>query len=194
MAGRNQDAQYTRMPNAEVIALMKVFEKRFHHFLRLKDFPANVEVEISVFDLVDIINRVDKRKAYYAYFHTMKINEFKEAALYAYWILKLRPFKITDVRFRDKPEICNLNEAFAIYLIGAILYFTKRLIPNAYGKQSYYKLLEYSFRFRSFTIDSLIVLVESMNTETFCQQYPDLGYYNQLTAVRFNHSNPSKRG
>jgi hypothetical protein len=180
MAARNQNSQYVRMPNEEVVELVRVFEKRFNHFLTLKNFPVDVQIEISVFDLVDIINRVDKRKAYYAYFHTMEINECKEVALYAYWILKLKPFRITDKRYRDQPEICNLNEAFAIYLIGSILYYTTRLVPNARAKDSYYKLLEYSFRFRSFTIDSLIVLVESMNTETFCQKYPDLGYYNQL--------------
>lgn len=51
---------------------------------------------------------------------------------------------------------------------------------TAETKGSYYNLLEYSFRFRNFSIDSFIVLVESITTETCEREYPNLGYYNQI--------------
>jgi hypothetical protein len=180
MADRNSALKYTKMPSEEIYSLVKVFYDQFRHFLSTKGFPADVEFHISVFDIVDMIGRVDKRKAYYHCFHNMEINECKVAALYAYWILKFKPFTIIDPRFRNRPEVCNINEAFAIYTIGAALLLTKRIQTTEKAKDSYYKLLEYSFRFRSFTIDSFIVLVESITMETTERDYPDLGYYNQL--------------
>jgi hypothetical protein len=115
-----------------------------------------------------MIIRVDKRKAYYHYFHDdTEINEYKVAALYAYWILKLRPLTITDPRFITKRDHCDINELFAIYLICSTLYQTGRLAKPITGEESYSKKLRYSFRYRNFTIDSFIVLVESINSETF---------------------------
>jgi hypothetical protein len=79
----------------------------------------------------------------------MEINECKEVALYAYWILKLRPFVITDTAYLRDPDACYINE-------------------------SYSRFLEYSFRFRNFSIDSFIVLVESISTETLEKEFPNL--------------------
>jgi hypothetical protein len=180
MAARNASLRYTKMPYEKIYPIVAEFYRQFRHFLSIKGFPEDVQVHISVFDIVDMIARVDKRRAYYRCFHDMRINECKGAALYAYWILKLKPFTIIDGRFYNRPEVCNINEAFAIYIIGAALFLTGRVKNTKEAKDSYYKLLEYSFRFRSFTIDSFIVLVESITTETTERVYPDLGYYNQL--------------
>jgi hypothetical protein len=99
----------------EIEEIIKLFYKRFIDFLSLKGFPSDVETHISFLTLVDIIARVDKRKAYYYCFHGMEINECKETALYAYWIVKLRPFTITDKRFRNDLEACCVNESFVIH-------------------------------------------------------------------------------
>ena len=48
----------------------------------------NVKVNLS--SLRDIIVRVHKRKHYFKVFHDMVTSEYKETALYCYWILKLR--------------------------------------------------------------------------------------------------------
>jgi hypothetical protein len=169
------------MPNEEIHPIVQAFYNNFSRFLLEKGFPDDIKFHTSTFDIVDMINRVDKRKAYYYCFHKeMKINECKVAALYAYWILKLRPFTIIDDRYRNKPEICNINEAFAIYVLGAALLLTERIKNTGKASLSYYSLLEYSFRFRNFSIDSFIVLIESITTETIEREYPNLGYYNQL--------------
>jgi hypothetical protein len=178
---RNASLNYARIPNEEIYPIVKAFCSKFFDFLLEKGFPKDLKFHTSAFDIVDMINRVDKRKAYYYCFHKeMKINECKVAALYAYWILKLRPFTITDERYKNKPEICNINEAFAIYVIGAALLLTERIKSTDKTKLSYYNLLEYSFRFRNFSIDSFIVLIESITTEALEREYPNLGYYNQL--------------
>jgi hypothetical protein len=171
---RNKSLRYNRIPYEDIEKLLQAFNERFIEFLSLKGFPPDVGKHISDFTLIDIIVRVDKRKAYYQYFHNMEINECKEAALYAYWILKLRPFTITDAKYRKIPDACHINELFVIYFIGFILEKTGRIKRTDSIKDSYSRFLEYSFRFRSFSIDSFLVLVESISTETLEKEYPDL--------------------
>jgi len=173
-AERNKNLKYRRMPNKEIEDKVKLFVARFKGFITLKGFPQKIMYHISYYTLIDIIIRVDKRKAYYMCFHDMEINECKEVALYAYWILKLRPFAITDTAYKNNVDACNINESFAIYLIGLVLELTHRITHTKNIKESYSRFLEYSFRFRSFSIDSFIVLVESISTETLEKEYPDL--------------------
>ena len=171
---RNKHLKYERIPFENINMLLQNFHKRFEVFLDLKGFPQGTEKHISAYTLMDIIIRVDKRKAYYRCFHNMEIDECKEAALYAYWILKLRPFSITDKKYQNSVEACNINEAFVIHFIGLILESTGRIKPTPNIKDSYRIFLEYSFRFRNFTIDSFIVLIESISTETLENEYPNL--------------------
>jgi hypothetical protein len=171
---RNSNLKYERIPYENIEKILQLFQKRFDEFLLLKGFPIGTEKHISFYTLMDIIVRVDKRKAYYHCFHNMEINECKEAALYAYWIIKLRPFTITDKRYRNKFDACIINESFAIYLIGLFLECTGRIKKTDNIKSSYCDFLEYSFRFRSFSIDSFVVLIESISTETLEKVYPDL--------------------
>jgi len=104
----------------------------------------------------------------------MEINECKEAALYAYWILKLRPFTIIDDKYRKNIDACNVNELFVVFLIGFVLEAIGRIRKTPNIKESYSELIDYSFRFRNFSIDSFIVLIESISTETMEREYPNL--------------------
>ena len=170
----DKNLRYKRIPYKKIEKLIKLFIKRFEEFLILKGFPLKTSYYISYYSLIDIIVRVDKRKEYYKYFHNMEINECKEAALYGYWILKLRPFSITDKKYQNNADACMINESFVIYLIGLILENTGRIKRTVFIKDSYRNFLEYSFRFRSFSIDSFIVLIESISTETLENEYPNL--------------------
>ena len=104
----------------------------------------------------------------------MEISEYKEAALYAYWILKLRPFSITDEKYKNNSDACTINESFVIHFIGFVLENTNRIKQTNKMNESYRKYLEYSFRFRNFTIYSFVVLIESISTETLENDYPNL--------------------
>ena len=103
-----------------------------------------------------------------------RFTDFKEAALYAYWILKLKPFTIIDEKYKNNADTCKINESFAIFLVALILEKTGRIKRTSNIKDSYYNFLEYSFRFRNFTIDSFVVLIESISTETLENEYPNL--------------------
>jgi hypothetical protein len=171
---RNANLKYDPMPLTELRGVVKLLYEWFMCFLYMKGFPHDTQCHVSAPALVDIIIRVDKRKAYYQCFHGMAINECKKAALYAYWILKLRPFTIIDTRFKNDLDACCINETFAVYLIGFILEIMGRIKQTKDVKESYSKFLEYAFRFRNFTIDSFVVLVESISTETLEKDYPNL--------------------
>jgi hypothetical protein len=168
---RNKHLRYERVPVDSLQKWIGIFYDRFHAFLICKGFSPETEINISFLTIIDIIARVDRRKAYYWCFHGMAINECKEVALYAYWIIKLRPFTITDKRYNGLADACTINESFAIYLIGLTLENIGKIKRTDNVKSSYHRFLEYSFRFRSFSIDSFIVLVESISTETLEKEY-----------------------
>ena len=142
---RNSDLEYERMPLQEIEKLLRLFYKHFKYFLELNGFPDDIGFHISFYSLIDIIIRVDKRKAYYRCFHNMGINECKEVALYGYWILKLKPFTITDMAYKKIADACTINELFVIFLIGFVLEATGRIKNTPDLKDSYSKLMDYSF-------------------------------------------------
>lgn len=103
------------------------------------------------------------------------MNECKKAALFAYWIAKLRPIKIVSndhknrLGFNDK-----VNELFAVHLLISVLAGIDRVKQRDETggvditlDNSYIAKLCYSLRFRNFTIDSMIVLADSITTDTF---------------------------
>jgi len=174
MNGENKKYRYQEMDDAELCEELEELENQFKIFLQTCEYPKDIEVYESVYSLVDMIIRTDKRRAYYYFYHNMEINECKTAALYAYWILKLRPFVITDIRYRHKRQAVCINEAFAIYLICSALFFSKKITAQTIANTSYYEKLYYSFRFRNISIDSMVLLVESMNEETFKKNFDQI--------------------
>jgi hypothetical protein len=148
---------------------MELFEDLLRHYLfEVRAYPKDLQYDISGIDMLDLIVRVDKRKVYYWCFHDgMEIDELKVAALCAYWILKLKPIRITDSRYANRKEYCDSNELFAIYIIILNLSMTGRLNRLPQGDEPFFKELRYSFRFRNFTLDALVMLVESLNTRSF---------------------------
>jgi hypothetical protein len=171
---RNKSLKYERIPLEDIAKHLELFDNLFKYFLTLKGFPEGIENHISYYTLIDMIIRVDKRKAYYQCFHNMEINECKEVALYAYWVLKLRPFTITDLKYKNDAVAGTINESFAVFLIGFVLESTNRIKQTPNIKEDYKRLMEYSFRFRNISIDSFIVLIESISTETLEREYPNL--------------------
>jgi hypothetical protein len=144
-------------------------EDSYKAFLRCFQFDESI-VDKNMLDLADIIQRVEKRRVYFCVFHDMVINEVKEAALIAYWVLKFKPFYFKREK-RDSKRYRHINEKFAIYMIFSALHEVGRISINNKKINSYYSYLLYSFRYRSFTIDSMLVLAESISDETLTKQY-----------------------
>jgi hypothetical protein len=161
------------MEDDDLINLLRQFIREFQTYLKNLGYKEE-QYSICGLDLIDIIIRVDKRLSYFRYFHNMKINDRKKAALYAYWIIKLRPVKIIDDNLKNKIEHAKINEKLALnHLLGILV--TRGRIKLGNGKDEtvlnlhnkFFKELYYSFRFRNFTIDSMIVLADAINTQSF---------------------------
>jgi hypothetical protein len=155
---------------SEIRPLLSGLQEAVKFFLfDVKGWPRDLNYKISGEALIDIIIRVDKRKAYFYFFHSLVINECKTVGLYAYWFLKLRPIQIYDKRFENNSTAESVNESFALHLLLFVLRGIGRLPSPIKGDEPYLKELLYSFRFRNISIDSMLVLADSINSETLLQ-------------------------
>lgn len=168
--------RYKTPPLKDIRIILKVLYEEFEEYLQYGLGYNKNQYIISGIDILDAIIRVDKRMDYFSYFHGMGIDNEKKAALFAYWIIKLRPVKLVDTSIKNKKNHTNINEKLAInHLLNALVEKGKiKHWDGASGvkdldiNNKYIKDLTYSFRFRNFTIDSMIILAESINTETLC--------------------------
>lgn len=160
------DYHYEKPDSVYINKYLNFFESQIETFLvEILGYPKEIKYHVSAISIIDIVIRVDKRKAYFHIFHTMSINEYKTAGLFAYWILKLRPITIIDDRYNKNIKDCFVNELFALYIIWVVLYKMGRCSTEIIGNEEYFEELKYSFRFRNFTIDSMMVLIDSINIQ-----------------------------
>lgn len=128
------------------------------------------DIDVAETKVFQIITKVDQRKKYFAYFHHLDISDFKELALYCFWIIKTQPLFCTKTKLCEKEKIDfeSLNEKFALYYLikklrslanGNADTLTK--INDFFSKQYIYELI-YSFTYRDISKEAMILLVETM--------------------------------
>lgn len=88
---------------------------------------------------------------------TCGIDGFKKAAIFTYWISKLRPISILDPFLYNVDGAEYVNELFSIY-------YSAREIPNYLQKWSdeYVDTLLYTLKNRRVTIDNLFLTFKSL--------------------------------
>jgi hypothetical protein len=184
---RNKDARYQAIPAEKLLKEYTKIENFCKEYLDSINYPSDVWiVRVSRFALFEIIERVDKREAYYWFFHEsiskdgkptgMIVNERKLGALYAYWIAKIRPI---SVEFRDdilvdaegKELADNLNENFAAcvfysHLIESYGSNDNKLLDSMINSP-FHETLTYALRYRNISIDAMMVLAEAITIDTF---------------------------
>lgn len=126
--------------------------------------------DISINDLLlyKVIIRVDKRADYFEYFHSepsdiMHMSEDKEIALYAYWIIKYKPFYISNPQQNEsfvKEYRCTVNELLAAFLIVS---YECYLYPELkdFFTPSRIDVLIYDLLNRNISKSAMIMYVES---------------------------------
>ena len=115
----------------------------------------------------ELLVRIDKRKDYFMIFHdNTDMNEIKEAALLAYWILKFKPFKLKVDDIDRRKKYGQINEAFAVYVLYSAVKEEANRIPGMSFSISseYNRKIMYAFRFWDLSKESLILV-----TETLCE-------------------------
>jgi len=154
----NPKEKYTYLKETDAINEIDKLRSNWNTFVNNAETSEYKTSIIDYTQLVYIIDKVDKRKDYYYYFHQIEKDdmcEYREIALTAFWILKLKPFKMANEE--AKLYGCE-NEKFAMYSILAMLHRTlgtKFKMPN----KKFIEDIEYSFKCRDVSKESMIDLV-----------------------------------
>lgn len=137
------------------------------------------DVLIFETEVFQIITKVHQRKEYFKYFHHLNISDFKELALYCFWIIKIKPLHFDDTNATEKDKISfkSINEKFALfYIIKTFRSLAandskKQKRINALFTEQYMYELVYSFTYRDISKEALILLVETMALALDFQAY-----------------------
>ena len=143
-------------------------EKKMTYFKNLVsvfvDFAKTVNLNMEDVDfdfkLINEVNiRVDKRKDYYIIFHDTTLNEVREAALTAFWIIKFKPFLITKHE-EDQREL-NVNCGFAAYVI---LSAVREFICRKYGGDKTFEIKDEAYW--DLSKESMMMIAETLCENT----------------------------
>lgn len=167
---REKDAIVYQSPDEEI--LIKKSNDLINQFIKYsKEHELSVdEVRIQRSLLPRIILRVDKREGYFMVFHEQtRINEIKQVALMAYWILKFKPFMINTDDLEKMQKYRRINEGFAaFYLLSAFKQFA---VKQGYDVTPMSKHLTdelmYAFTYWDLSKEAVILLSETIG-EAFC--------------------------
>lgn len=132
----------------------------------------NVEdiYDVNVMGLREIFERTHQREDYFKRYHKdLKMSNFKEIGLLAFWISKLKPFHI-KANYFDEYFNLKVNEEFALYfMFNAIAryakeqnchYSLKRLNPELYNE------LLYTMLYRDLSKEAFGCIVELLFVAT----------------------------
>ena len=147
-------------------------EKQFDYFVKLSSiFSDYLESQTIAEDKVcvdkrlinQVFIRIDKRKDYFIIFHDETyVNEIRETALIAYWILKFKPFNIMSDNVSDFKY--NINCGFAAYLLLDAVsqcYKTKTGEDIAL-RDEYIKKLMYAFKYWDISKEAMMLIAETL--------------------------------
>lgn len=148
----------------EIANEMHKYEELLRQFCDLCKLDYN-RIELNVRALKEVIIRVDMRKLYFKVYHDMVPNEYKLTALEGFWFLKLHPLWM-PIQQDDTEEMMQLatciNERFVLHMIcGAIMEFKPDFFESDCDLvRDYCKELEYSFRYRDLSKESLFLMFD----------------------------------
>jgi hypothetical protein len=164
-------SQYQEMLPKDIedamVSIAKIWEQ-FIEGIKDPELPSSEQKQlfsVNSHKLKEIVIRVNKKAAYFQFFHKdMKISEYKEAAFYAFWIIKWKPFSLSKEFKPYEQFAAKVNEEFALYYILTTLkniaqHESKSTDLDELG-ESMYRELVYSFQYRDISKDAMILIVE----------------------------------
>lgn len=152
------DAEFTERYN-EIINL-------WQDFLSQNDPTLKIGIDYFVHkkNLFEVIRRCDERNVYYYVFHELEdICEYKDIALYCFWINTLKPFMVIN----ENAQIYNCaNEMFSLFLILTVIegaykekFKDKEFV---YPSDARIKDIVYDFKYCSISREAMIAFVETL--------------------------------
>lgn len=114
----------------------------------------------------EIFIRIDKRKDYFIIYHDeTHVNEVREAALLAYWVLKFKPFLIKAKEQEDYNK--DINCGFAVFVVlSAVTECLKRKFgekTELHLSETYIEKMKYAFKFWDISKEAMMFIAETLN-------------------------------
>jgi hypothetical protein len=110
--------------------------------------------------LIEIIERIEKRRIYFHIFHQIDMGELNEGALYCFWISKFCPFYYAGIPTNV------LSTKIALYLFEKTLFFyAQKTGKKVNTSQRFLSSLYYSLLYRDITKEALMLLAEEAMVE-----------------------------
>lgn len=160
----------------QVTKLLKVWSD----FIALNE-PTLLEKDVFINkrSLVEVVERVSKRKYYFEVFHSLShISEFKETALFVFWIVKLKPFTITN----EKSKLCaSPNELFAFHMVISAFEKVRNETSPAnfsYPTTAMMRDFVYGLKYQDLTKESLILYIEALAASCGLQVFSSQPIFN----------------
>lgn len=148
--------QYSELEKSELIAKYNEFCMMIQQGLDIFGIKSD-DLEINKTSLLEIIQRVEKRRVYFWIYYGLRLSEKNEAAVYAYWLLKLSP--LFD---GTKPEN-DVNVKIALHiLLSSITYVAGKSDHNLKLTSHYIRHLAYSLKFRYISKEAIMTVMESL--------------------------------
>jgi hypothetical protein len=145
---------YTKLDQrqfAVLLARIKVYMKDFSENNAINDIITTEDV------LIEICDRIEKRRIYFHIFYNCKMGELNEGALMCFWIVKLTPFVHTKI------PAYELNAKIALYLFNNMLiYYAKKNNKKVNITEQIQERIYYGLRYRDISKEALMTLAESL--------------------------------
>jgi len=155
----DDDGYYLPLTSEEKYILLEKIQKSFHEYMKSAGI-STMYMKCRVSVLLDIIEKVEKRRVYFHVFHRATMSESDEMSLYCFWILKLTPF--FNVENPDYP----VNAFFALFIflktINNLSY--ERLNRAINLDKEYVDSLIYAFQYRDLSKEAIMAIAEALLT------------------------------
>lgn len=160
----NPKTKYTMLtPEERQLQINKLVDV-WKDFVSIND-PSLCEDDFFVNEriLIEVVERVSKRKYYFEVFHGLpSVSEYKETALYVFWITKLKPFTVIK---RDSPLCVSANELYALHMVISMfekIRDDKKTENFSYPSESMLSDFVYGLKYQDITKEALIMHIESL--------------------------------
>lgn len=160
MSGKNK--LYIELTPEENQKQRDLIKLSWNHFVKLNDPGLDTkDIFINEYNLMEVVERVSKRKFYYKVFHGIEhLSEFKETALLIFWICKLKPFVVLN----PQSKLCaSTNELFSIHLMTCMLASCQSHASEFhYPDKITIKNIVYALKYQDLTKEALIQYAECL--------------------------------
>lgn len=160
----SSEARYKILTVAERQAQVDKLVDVWKDFVSVND-PSLDEADFFVNKrvLTEVVERVSKRKYYFEVFHGLPhISEYKETALYVFWITKLKPFTVIK---EDSPLCVSVNELYAFHIVLSMFEKIKddrKIRDFSYPDPLMLRDFVYGLKYQDLTKESLIMYIEAL--------------------------------